>query len=343
MTAPTSLAETAIRPAPDFRRLEFALKRGGKPDRTPFYELFVNTEIMEAVLGKAVPDRAATAEFYYRAGYDYVPVWPRLELKTGSLTDTSLSYPIQDRRTFDAYRWPGTGEIGFGEFDKVLRVLPDGMMMIGQTGGIFERVQSLCGYTGLCMLLADDRELVRALFDRVGALWEAMYRGMARQEKVGALVISDDLGFKTQTLLAPDDIREFIVPWYRKLAAAAHDAGLPCIMHSCGQLSEVMDDLIGDVGIDAKHSYEDSILPVTEAKRLYGGRIAILGGFDVDRLCRSDEAEIRAHTRLLLDTCGRDGGYALGSGNSIAKYVPVPSYLTMLDEGWKRSISDRGH
>ena len=62
----------------------------------------------------------------------------------------------------------------------------------------------------------------------------------------------------------------------------------------------------------------------------------LLGGFDVDRLCRSSEAEIRAHVDLLIDQVGPDGGYALGSGNSIARYVPPDHYLTMLDQGWKR-------
>lgn len=54
------------------------------------------------------------------------------------------------------------------------------------------------------------------------------------------------------------------------------------IIHSCGYLDQVMDDLVDDVRIDARHSYEEVILPVTEAKRRYGDRVAILGGIDMD-------------------------------------------------------------
>ena len=96
-----------------------------------------------------------------------------------------------------------------------------------------------------------------------------------------------------------------------------------------------MEDLIEYVGIDAKHSYEDAILPVAEAKKRYGNRIAILGGFDVDRLCRSDEKEIREHVEFLIKELGADGGYAFGSGNSIPDYVPIENYLIMLDQAWK--------
>jgi len=125
-------------------------------------------------------------------------------------------------------------------------------------------------------------------------------------------------------------------PDFKQLRQALLRDGKPCILHSCGNLRAVMEDLIVDVGIDAKHSYEDVIMSVTEAKQLYGRRITILGGFDVDRLCRSAEPEIRDYVDFLVDRLGQDGGYALGSGNSIADYVPLEHYLTMLEQGWKR-------
>ena len=108
-------------------------------------------------------------------------------------------------------------------------------------------------------------------------------------------------------------------------------------MHSCVQLKEIMDDLIDDVKIDGKHSYEDTILPVTEAKIIYGQRVALLGGIDMDFLCRSDHASIRQRIRETLQSCMPGGGYCLGTGNTVANYIPLENYLTMLDEG--RSFS----
>jgi uroporphyrinogen decarboxylase len=99
-----------------------------------------------------------------------------------------------------------------------------------------------------------------------------------------------------------------------------------------------MDELIDDVGIDAKHSFEDVITPVADAKRMYGDRIAVLGGIDVDFLCRANEAEVRAYTRSVIDACAPGGGWALGTGNSVANYIPVENYLAMLDEGMQYRI-----
>ncbi|MFH1903856.1 MAG: uroporphyrinogen decarboxylase family protein [Candidatus Omnitrophota bacterium] len=329
-----SLEETAIRPSPDFNRLLKVLRKEGKPDFVPFYELFVNQPVMEIILAKKLPDRVSTIEFYYRAGYDYVPVWPTLPRKAGSLIDNRQGYPITDRRTFMEYPWPKVSDISYPEFNSVIPALPRGMRIIGQTGGIFEMAQQLCGYEGLCLLLADDRKTVSEIFERLGVLYEVLYEGMARIKEVGAVVISDDLGYKTQTMISPADLREFVLPWHKKLAAIIHKYDKPCILHSCGNLAAIMEDLIEYVGIDAKHSYEDAILPAAEAKRLYGDRIAILGGFDVDRLCRSSEEEIRKHVGTLIRELGADGGYAFGSGNSIPDYVPIKNYLIMLDQAW---------
>ncbi len=336
----TRLDELNYRPQPDFNRLRSVLLREGKPDYVPFYELFVDLPVAEKLLGHKVADRAGTVEFYYRAGYDYTPVWPTIPpMAVGSLIDSRLGYPITDRASFEAFAWPDPHAVAYDEFDAVRNKLRSGMSMVGLTGGVLEMAEHLCGYQTLCLMLIDDRRLAGDLFERIGALYDVMYRGMARQANVGAIVISDDMGFKTQTLIPPNDLREFVFPIYRRLANIIHEANKPCILHSCGCLDAVMDELIDDIGIDAKHSYQDVVLSADEAKRRYGDRIAILGGFDVDRLCRSNEAEVRAYTDHLLDNLGREGGYALGSGNSIPEYVPLENYLAMLDQALKRRRS----
>lgn len=93
-----------------------------------------------------------------------------------------------------------------------------------------------------------------------------------------------------------------------------------------------MSDLIDDVKIDAKHSFEDTIIPVTEFKKKYGKRIATLGGVDVDKLARLPEDDLRKYIRNILSECTPSGKYAFGSGNSITNYIPIKNYLLMLEE-----------
>lgn len=321
-------------PKPDFNQLLKVLTRSGLPDFVPHYELFLNMEFMEAILNKKLPDRASTVEFYYKAGYDYVPVWPKFKYESGSLVDTTSHYPIQDEQSFESYQWPEPERVDYTDFELVNSLLPNGMKMIGQTIGVFEMAETLMGYNMLCLMLHDDIKLVERIFDKIALFYVAMYERMAAAGGIGALVISDDMGFNTQTLISVDHLRALVLPIHKRLADIAHRHNLPCILHSCGQVDAIMEDIIGYVGIDAKHSYQDQIMPVTEVYRKYGKRIAILGGIDVDRLCRDSEAEIRSYTRELITQLGHQGGYAVGSGNSIPGYIPIQNYMAMIETAW---------
>jgi uroporphyrinogen decarboxylase len=189
------------------------------------------------------------------------------------------------------------------------------------------------GYETLCYSLFDQRDLVQAIADRTLEIDRQILDRLLEFDRVKLIWGSDDMGFRSQPLISPDDMRELVLPGHKALAKMTHDAGRLYILHSCGNLATIMDDLIDDVGIDARHSWEDTIMDVREAKALWGDRMAILGGIDMDFLCRADEAAIRQRVRDTLDVCVPGGGYCLGSGNSVANYVPLDHYLAMLDEG----------
>jgi uroporphyrinogen decarboxylase len=124
-----------------------------------------------------------------------------------------------------------------------------------------------------------------------------------------------------------------VFPIYKDIVGAAHAQAKPFILHSCGNLDRVYEDLIADCGIDAKHSFEETILPVEGFKRQYGDRCTPLGGLDVDFICRHSEDDIRAYTRSKIEQCFSDGYWALGTGNSLTDYMPVANYLAVLEEG----------
>lgn len=213
-------------------------------------------------------------------------------------------------------------------------LLPEGAKLVaGVCMGPYEWASTMLGTVGMSYLLADDPELVAEVFARLGRLHVSAVRQLAGMEAVGALRQGDDLGFKTATFLSPAQLRAFVFPTYRRMAEAAHAASKPFILHSCGNLGLVYEDLIA-CGIDAKHSFEDIILPVEDFQRQYGDRVTPLGGLDVDVICRADENELRAYTRRKVEACLADGRHwALGTGNSLTDYMPVEQYLMVLEEG----------
>ena len=128
---------------------------------------------------------------------------------------------------------------------------------------------------------------------------------------------------------APEDIRAHIIPQYRRITDAVHEAGKPFLFHCCGQIFDVMDDLIATARIDAKHSNEDQIAPFPVWVERYGDCIGNFGGIDTDAVCRLSEPEMRAYITEVVQKCVGHGGFAFGSGNSIPDYVPVEGFLAM--------------
>jgi uroporphyrinogen decarboxylase len=118
------------------------------------------------------------------------------------------------------------------------------------------------------------------------------YQKVCQYDSVGACIANDDWGFKTHTMFSPKDLRRYIFPWYKKIVEVVHAAGKPIFLHSCGYFEQIIEDIIEDMKFDGRHSNEDNIVPVEEAYERYHNRIAILGGIDVDFICRSSPEDI---------------------------------------------------
>ena len=185
------------------------------------------------------------------------------------------------------------------------------------------------------LLLNDDQwtNPVRTALRRVGDLLRSIWRRLLAgyPDLFAVCRFGDDLGFKSSTLLVPEDIRTLVVPQYRRIVDLVHSAGKPFLLHSCGRIFEVMDDLIVGARIDAKHSNEDQIAPFALWIERYGERIGLFGGVDMDVLCRCSEAEVRDYTRKVIAGSRGQRGFALGSGNAIPDYVPASGYLAMVE------------
>jgi len=174
--------------------------------------------------------------------------------------------------------------------------------------------------------------LVKAVADRIGELMLSFYKQLLDLDNVIAILQGDDMGFRSGTLIAPADLRKYCLPWLKRFSELTHARGRPFFLHSCGNLATIMEDLICDVRIDGKHSFEDAIMAVEEFQARYGDRIAVLGGVDINILGAASPEAVRQRTRQLINVCGQRGRYAVGSGNSIPSYVPVANYLAMVDE-----------
>ena len=361
------------KPEPDAEEFRNAILGKAEPKRVHLVEMHLDKEVVRYLVEQTLDRRWVEPagddrktrelclknyiECSYRLGYDCVrltgdfrfsaglhfPAKAREGRDTAELSRSVRTWTEQGTgmiaswEDFERYPWPCPDEADLWPLEFVAANLPDGMGLLAcGSPGVYEVPSSIMGYETLSYLLHDDPALVRAVFDRVGELILGWYQRTIGLDRLTGFFQGDDLGFKTATLISPDALRRYVLPWHKRIAALAHSHGLLYLFHSCGLCEPVMEDLIEDVRIDAKHSFEDEVTPVGEFCRRYGERIGALGGVDVDKLCRLAEADLRQYVRGILDEC-MPGRYALGTGNSVANYIPVSNYLAMLEEGLRWS------
>ncbi|MBN1492424.1 MAG: hypothetical protein JXA69_21100 [Phycisphaerae bacterium] len=349
------IIDTFPKPEPDVERLKAILRRE-KPDRVPLVELAIAEEVLAALHGEPLiplpahptaatlrPWAEQRVRLWWRLGYDYYRVRAEIPFTTARLgaADTAAAGQRQwvdehagmigSREDLERYAWPRREDIGFAQAEAALANLPDGMGGIGFSGGVLEWASELLGLEALSIALYDDPDLVQAVVDRVGQTIYDAFEQFCTMDAIVALWLGDDMGFKTATLISPEHLRTLILPWHKKYAELAHRGGRLYLLHSCGHIEAIMPDLIETVGIDAKHSFEDGIIPVEQFKQTWGDKVAVLGGVDVDVLSRGSAEQIRERTQQILEACAPNGGYACGSGNSVTNYVPAESYMTMVE------------
>ena len=332
--------------APDWNGFLRALRRQGTPRRVHYFEHGIADNVLATLAerfdlwrGPAPGDPARDLErrlaVHRHLGHELFRVFPPGARMVAPKLDGEWAQEgkgvVTSWEEFESFAWQRSSDADFSVMQRLDSIRPDDMMAF-HVLDIWEVVRELVGFESLCYALFDEPELVQAVFDRVGAFAEDILRALCDFDTFGALYIADDLGHKTGLMIHPDEIRKYVLPWHKRLATIAHDKGKLCFLHSCGNMYELMDEYIDEIGIDAKHSFEDNVVPVEEVKRRFGDRLTLLGGIDVDLLARGSAEAIRERTRTVLDACHPGGGYFLGSGNWVTAYIPPESYCIMLDE-----------
>lgn len=345
---------------PDYTRLLEAIARRGNPEYVPMLELSIDPEIVSAVLGEpfislddqdeypelSIQSADQRIRFWHQMGYDAICEGPSLLFPgTLDLTAEDTAHAGREERRwvneslgviaswddFERYPWPDPGDFSYHSIEYASSHLPEGMGIVARGAGVMETGMYLLGFESMALSIYTQPDLVKAVFERASEILLKVLQTLVQYDHVIALFVGDDMGYKSGTFISPEHLRNYVIPFHKQAAKTAHNADIPYLLHSCGNLENIMNDLI-DAGIDARHSFEDTIEPVESFAPRYTDRIAIIGGLDVDLISRKTADEVKARTRHILETLAPSRAYIFGSGNSIVNYMPVENYLAMVEE-----------
>ena len=341
-------------PDPDFGRIRKTVALE-EPDRVPLAEATIAYAIQSRFLGREVrpDDLESQIEFWLKAGYDYVPITVGM-MTPGAVTQESkiskvlrrmvldknpdetdekawnleLTSFIHERKDFEEFPWEEAAELDFSLLDRAEGLLPAGMKVVAVSGKIFTLTWMLMGFNNFAMKLVLDEQLVADVFEKVARIQLSALDQILAKDYVGGVWVVDDVAFGTGPMISPQSLRDHVFKWYQEIAARCHSQDRLLFMHSDGDLTGLMEDLI-DIGLDAIHPIDPTCMDIVKVKQEFGERICLVGNVPNEMLRSATVQEIIDYTGNLLRRVAPGGGYCLGSGNSVPDWAKFENYMAM--------------
>jgi uroporphyrinogen decarboxylase len=253
-------------------------------------------------------------------------VWDRsVDKDIGNVEGRVLARP-----TLEGYAFPDPLDPRFfaGIPAKIARQ-PDRFRVFQIGFSLYERAWTLRGMESLMTDFYDHPEFVHELLGRIADYNIAQVREALKYD-IDAVYFGDDWGQQHGLQMGPRLWREFLLPQLKRMYAAGRDAGRFVMIHSCGDVDELFDDLIA-VGLSSFNPFQPEVMDVYRLLPRYRGRLAFHGGLSTQKTLPFGTVElVRAETRRLLDL-GRDGGYIFAPAHDVEGDVPLENMLAAIE------------
>jgi uroporphyrinogen decarboxylase len=231
-------------------------------------------------------------------------------------------------------------DVNFTEEDK--KFSQEYSIMGGMWSPFWHDTMELLGLEKMFVDLYDRPELVEAVLDKTFELhYEVSVKTFeANPGLIDIFFFANDFGTKRNLFIAPKMWRKYFKPRIKMLADLGHKHNLRVAMHSCGDIHQIIPDLI-EIGIEILNPIQvsaDNMDPVV-LKREYGKDLIFFGAIDYNELLsHGTEQQVREGTRRMVDILGCDGKYIVAPSHDLMMpEVPAVNIWAMYDEAKKYS------
>ena len=253
-------------------------------------------------------------------------VWDRsIDRDIGNVEGCVLAEP-----TLDGYRFPDPLDARFFEsIEPRIQQFPDRFRVYQIGFSLYERAWTLRGMENLLVDFLEHPAFVHELLTKIADYNIAQVNEVLKHD-IDAVYFGDDWGQQRGLQMGPATWREFIYPQLKRMYAVVRAAGKYVMIHSCGDVDELFDDLVA-AGLNCFNPFQPEVMDVFALLPKYRGRLAFHGGLSTQKtLPFGSVDDVRAETLRLLEV-GADGGYIFAPAHDVEGDVPLENMLAMID------------
>ncbi len=248
--------------------------------------------------------------------------------------------PLADRKDLDAFAWPDPHAPDLlNDAARTLAAHGEHFVVPNLGFALFERAWSLRGFEQFFVDLALDPGFAAELLDRITEIQLELIRRFIALGVDGGY-FGDDYGAQKGLLFSPRTWRQLIKPRLARLFAPFREAGLPILMHSDGQIQQILPDLV-EIGLTALNPVQPEVLEHTWLRENFGGRLAFYGGISTQTvLPHGTPAEVRQAVVGCIRDLALDGtGLLLAPSHRMMSDIPPANVAAMLDAWTATGVS----
>ncbi len=240
--------------------------------------------------------------------------------------------PLAEAQDLDLYHWPDP---------QASDLLQDAQETIANRGkqyfivpnlgfALFERAWSLRGFEQFLLDMASDPSYAGALLDRVTEIQLALIHRYLDIGVDGGY-FGDDYGSQMNLLFSPRMWRTLIKPRLAGLFTPFKERGLPVIMHSDGQIQQILPDLL-EIGLTTLNPVQPEVLDHAWLREQYGDRLSFYGGISTQTVLPFGTAgEVEATVSEVIHALAPEGtGLIIAPSHRMMSDIPMENVAVML-------------
>ena len=324
-----------------------------EPRQVPMYDIRIDDFIIQRLMGTTAPvDIRTEVECLRRLGFSMITAHPldtgKIEVpepqgRKSFIDEWGRQYIMIDGVKFyargtlqegdlDEKEWDPFLETRYRDIKEVLKIATD-FAIIGRVGGTFERALLAVGPSQFFTYLYDQPAFIQQLLKKINDFWIEVGK-IEIELGVDAILLTDDLAYKSGPYLSPQHMENFIWPTFKQRVDAFRQ--VPIMLHSDGNITALLDSLV-NLGISGIHSIEPTAgMAIGKVKEEYGDKLVLLGNIDCgELLTQGSEQEVRETVRKTIAQAAPGGGYFLSTSNGVHRGVKIQNLLAMCEAGRK--------